>query len=299
MHPAASIIVFTTLSGVGFGVIFWTGLGLGPSETWYAWAVSVAAGALVAGGLGASALHLRRPDRAWRAFSQWRSSWLSREAVLAAATSAAFAAYALPWLFAGVRFGALGGLAAGLAAVTVVATAMIYTQLRTVPRWATPLTPLVFLGFALTGGALAVLALSGGSRGLAGMALALLAVTAGLKAAWWGRAARTARPTPEAATGLGGLGTVRQFEPPHTGGNYLLSEMVFQVARHRARACRRLAVGLGVVVPGVLLALIAGGVGGAVLSVLAFLSHVAGVLFERWLFFAEAEHAVGAYYGHR
>ncbi len=36
---------------------------------------------LIAAGLLSSTGHLGRPERAWRAFSQWRSSWLSREGV--------------------------------------------------------------------------------------------------------------------------------------------------------------------------------------------------------------------------
>ncbi|MDF0600597.1 dimethyl sulfoxide reductase anchor subunit [Psychromarinibacter sp. C21-152] len=300
MHPAPSLILFTVLSGLGFGLIAWTGLGLGPAGIWYAWTVSVASGALVAGGLGASALHLRRPDRAWRAFSQWRSSWLSREAVLAAATSAVFGAYALTWIVTGTRLAALGLLSALLAAATVLATAMIYTQLRTVPRWHTPLTPLSFLAFAATGGLLAVLSLSGAaSRPLTLLALALLATAAALKAAWWHRANATRRPSPEATTALGALGTVRQFEPPHTGRNYLQDEMIFRLARRRATAVRRLAAGLGAALPALLLALLAAVPATPGLAPAALLSHLAGLLFERWLFFAEAEHAVGAYYGHR
>ncbi len=41
---------------------------------------------LIATGLIASLFHLGNPQRAWRALSQWRSSWLSREGVMAIAT---------------------------------------------------------------------------------------------------------------------------------------------------------------------------------------------------------------------
>jgi DMSO reductase anchor subunit len=34
-------------------------------------------------------------------------------------------------------------------------------------------------------------------------------------------------------------------------------------------------------------------------AALAVLSHIAGVLTLRWLFFAQAEHVVGLYYGKR
>ncbi len=41
---------------------------------------------LIGGGLLSSTLHLGNPQRAWRALSQWRSSWLSREGVMAMLT---------------------------------------------------------------------------------------------------------------------------------------------------------------------------------------------------------------------
>src|SRR5690348_12377640 len=88
MHPAFSVIFFTTASGAGFGLFAWLGLlaltshlpGRVPAG------VALVAGALfAAAGLFSSVAHLGQPTRAWRAFSQWRSSWLSREGVLAVA----------------------------------------------------------------------------------------------------------------------------------------------------------------------------------------------------------------------
>ncbi len=99
----------------------------------------------------------------------------------------------------------------------------------------------------------------------------------------------------ETATGLGHIGKVRAFEPPHTGSNYLLREMVFVVARKHARKLRLIALGLMAVLPALLLLLPFG----HWLALIAVLSHVAGVLVSRWLFFAEAEHVVGLYYGKR
>ena len=304
MHPALSVIVFTTFSGAGFGLIAWTGLGFGLSENWYAWAVSVLSGALVTIGLGSSALHLKRPDRAWRSFSQWRSSWLSREAVMAALTSAVFGLYALIWIFTGQRIVALGWLVAVLSAITVYTTSMIYAQLRTVPRWATPLTSLAYLAFAAAGGALAVAALQGGSdRTVLTIAFVALCAAWIIKFMWWRRAASTSRATaggsPEAATGLGAIGTVRQFEAPHTGSNYLMKEMIYEIGRNRSCALQRVGVTLGAILPGALLLLALLGMTGPLLPAAAFILHLGGMLAERWLFFAEAEHVVGAYYGHR
>ena len=154
MHPAPSIIAFTTLSGLGFGLMAWLGIGAGAFGRLDAFLLCCLAAGLAGAGLLASMLHLGQPRRFLKAFSQWRSAWLSREAILAMATFAAFGVFGALWVLLGLRSPWLGGPAAALALATVGATAMIYAQLRSVPRWHSPLTPLVFLLAALAGGAL-------------------------------------------------------------------------------------------------------------------------------------------------
>lgn len=301
MHPAPSIIVFTVLSGIGLGMIAWVGLGLGGGGHLAGWAMAPAA--LLVAGLGgvASAGHLARPDRAWRAFSQWRSSWLSREACLMVAALAVFFVYAALWLLLDVRLRLLGWLAAALALATVYATAMIYHQLRTVPRWSGTPTPALFFVLALTGGLLA----DGALLGLAGLpapglyAALWLMVAAGVTVWWQTRAAGARRGLwgSSAATATGLAGRVRQLEAPHTGSNYLLREMAFEVGRARAFRLRQIGAILGFGVP-LVLALLSPLVG-AWLLLLALLAHVPGMLALRWLFFAEAEHVQALYYGRR
>jgi len=80
MHPAPSVIIFTTLSGLGFGLLVWLGLGFPFVTGWVAFAFFAIAYALAVGGLMASTFHLGHPERAMKAFTQWRTSWLSREA---------------------------------------------------------------------------------------------------------------------------------------------------------------------------------------------------------------------------
>lgn len=306
MHPATSLVLFSTLSGMGLGLMTWLGLGLGPDGAEFGWLAAPVALALSGGGLSASTFHLRRPDRAWRAFSQWRSSWLSREAWTAVAALGVFGLYALIWLFGSIRIAPLGWLAAALSLATVFTTSMIYTQLKTVPRWRTPLTPAVFLAFALASGALALAALAavfGGGRGPVLLSLALLVVAVGVKLAWTKRAEgatlASVGATVEAATGLGDIGRARLFEAPHTGSNYLMKEMVFEVGRRRARAIRRVAAALGAGLPALLLLLALATDASAALLIVAAVSALLGLFAERWLFFAEAQHAVAAYYGRR
>jgi DMSO reductase anchor subunit len=194
-------------------------------------------------------------------------------------------------VFLGQPLPLLGAVAAVLCALTVLATAMIYAQIRAVPRWHHWTTPAVFLAAAASGGALLA--------GLGGVAAGALVVLAAAMALHWAAGdGRRRQPgsTPETATGLGFLGRVRLLAPPHTGTNYLLREMVHVVGRRHAARLRVLALGLGVAVP---LALLAVPGGGWPLALAAAVVHAVGMAAARWLFFAEAEHAVGLYYGRR
>jgi DMSO reductase anchor subunit len=200
----------------------------------------------------------------------------------------------------------LGLLAALGAALTVYCTSMIYASLKPVREWRQRLVPPVYLAFALMTGALllhALLLLFGAERGwAAALALFATALAFGLKGRYWAAIGRAEPgPTPETATGLGAGGTVRMLEPPHTETNYLLSEMGFLVARKHAAKLRWYAClfgGLGAALLTVL-ALLSRGALASLLALLAALSAAAGVLIERWLFFAEATHTVTLYYGRR
>jgi DMSO reductase anchor subunit len=289
MHPAPSLIAFTVLSGLGFGLMAWLGMRPTAHPGWVAAIFAVLAYALAGGGLLFSLLHLGNKRRFLKAFSQWRTSWLSREAWAACATMAAFGLYILVWLVLDRRAPLLGWLVAILALATVFVTAMIYASLRTVPRWHTPLTPALFLAAALAGGALLA-----GATIPAIWSLAALAVLLPL---YWLVTDRTGQPSTLAtATGLGSLGRLRPFEPPHTGPNYLTREMVFRVGRRHALVLRVAGLVLGVLLPLALLLLFPFKHG---LAAFVVASHLIGMITIRWLFFAQAEHAVGLYYGTR
>ena len=302
MHPALSIIVFTTASSLGYGLAAVLGLGFLDPATWSTKIAHVLALLLIAGGLVSSTLHLGNPQRAWRALSQWRTSWLSREGVMAIVTfvpltlnafSVVFLDRHLPWA------GIAGTL---LAAVTVYCTAMIYASLKAIDAWHTPLTPASYLLFSAAGGTLAAALFSASGGGawisLAIAAMVLLAAAWAVKLAWRNRLQRRPRSTPETATGLGAIGKVRLFEPPHINDNYLTSEMGFRIARKHASKLFRIAFAAGLVAPLMLgiMALFLPAAGAAALLGLGVLAFGAGVLVERWLFFAEARHAVMNYY---
>ena len=288
MHPAPSVIVFTALSGLGFGLLAWLGLGFPAVTGWVAFVFFTIGFGLSVGGLVASTFHLGRPERALKAFTQWRTSWLSREAWSAVAALCVMGLYAIGAVFFETHWWLLGLVGSLLSLLTVFTTSMIYTQIRAIPRWHMPLTPVKFLIFSVSGGALLA--------GQVAWAMGLLALAGLVQIAVWiigDQAFQRAGTTLASATGLGP--EVRSFEPPHTGTNYLLREFVFVVGRKHAQKLRVIAIGLMVVLPILILLLPFL----HVFAALAVLSHLAGVFVARWLFFAQAEHVVGLYYGKR
>ena len=331
MHPAFSVIFFSTRGGAGPGGRGGRPRGGGaggppggPAPTPAIFLVAlVLATVLVTVGLLSSLGHLGRPARAWRAFSQWRTSWLSREGVaavftfmplvvlLATLSSAwwpapldgeAFApGAALPWF---ARLSLAGAFLGAVA--TVACTAMIYASLKPIPAWRHRAVLPVYAGFALlTGGLLlATLLAAGGDRpalveagALVGLLLAV-ALAVG-KRRYWRDIDRGAMPASRAsALGLPADRVATVFERPHTEANYLTKEMGFVVARRHARRLRQMAVALFGVMPAVLCAgvLVAGGEAAALLLALASIAALLGALVERWLFFAEAKHLVMTYY---
>ena len=326
MHPALSVIFFTSVSGLGYGLLFLAGLAaaieplrLDPIVTMLATALGTA---FAAAGLTSSMLHLGKPLRAWRAFSQWRSSWLSREGVASLICfGPALLLFAFAWHYgnaialqtlgasAALAVRVAGGALAACAALTVFCTARIYTSLQTIAAWHNGYVLPGYLLFALLGGAaplwLLVLAAGGDppaslTRGLPVLvAVAALAVAL-LKYAYW-RFVDRAPPaaTPESATGLGRFGTVRGVEAPHTEENYLTREMGFVLARKHRAPLRTIAVMLFAVLPAaVALFAIASAspAAGLVAAIAAALLVMAGTFVERWLFFAEAKHVVMLYY---
>lgn len=300
------------MSGFGYGLAFWIALGRAMDEAqaattgWFGGLGLAVALAAIVGGLLSSTFHLGHPERAWRAVSQWRSSWLSREGVAALLS---LPPLGLLWL--GWTFGETGGIwsvlalaGAVLAVVTVACTGMIYQSLKPIAAWSSGLTTPVYLLYAgLTGGfAAAALAswFSLDCAWLIGLTLVLTVAAAVAKRAYWSRAATAMATTPESATGLGRIGQVRQLEAPHVTENFITREMGFQVARKHAEKLRRIALFGGLVLPAALavVALAAPGAAALALTVAAVLALV-GAVVERWLFFAEAKHAVMAFYGRR
>jgi DMSO reductase anchor subunit len=263
--------------------------------------------AAITAGLLSSTLHLGQKQRAWRAFSQWRSSWLSREGVAAVATYLPAGLFGIGWVFLGNVSKAAGVLAALGAVATVYCTSMIYQSLKPVPRWHNRWVVPNYLALALMSGLLwlaPVLQVFGARPELGGLVPVLvpvaIALAAVLKLGYWRFIdSAPATSTAGSATGLGSFGTVRLFEAPHTSENYLLKEMGFSIARKHAAKLRRIAIGLGFGLPFLLslVPFVAPGWPAIAATLAAAILGTIGVFVERWLFFAEAQHAVTLYYG--
>ena len=306
MRPALSVIFFTVSSGAGLGMIVWLvlfdsmfGMSRIPQNAIY---VLLAMGlGLTAAGLISSTLHLANPKNAWRALSQVRTSWLSREGVFAVSLFPIAFLYALlHWSSApNALIVATGVLLGAIALAVLYCTGMIYACLKTIPRWHSGLVPIGYVMLGLYSGLLLALPVFAAFGDVAiGHKAAIVVVALMLalivKAIYYLRF-RTpiVSHTINDALALGKK-SIRLLDVGHTHGTFLTDEFCFVLARGHAQLLRTAAIVLGFVAPFVLLLVATNNVVG-----LAFAGALClfGLLAERWLFFAEAEHVVRLYHG--
>ncbi|MDN6888401.1 dimethyl sulfoxide reductase anchor subunit [Variovorax sp. CAN2819] len=306
MHPAFSILFFTTLAGAAQGLVFALalatlfGLALAPGF------VGIALGAaevLLVAGLAASFMHLGRKTRAWRAVLMWRTSWMSREVIV---LPAFIALVALWWL--SLRMGAgvpwswlLPVLALCGSLLLWYCTAMIYACLRFIEEWAHPLTIVNFTLIGLSSGlvlACAMAALAGEAQFVQVFGPCALVATL---AAWAARGTALRRnagirhkSTLQSATGIRTQKLVQQ-SMGMSAGSFNTREF-FHGASLAVLGNVKLGFQLlAFVLPAVLMVWgIAGA--GALPWLLAALVQAPGLLAERWFFFAQARHPQNLYY---
>ena len=306
MRPAWSVLLLTTLIGCAQGLAVALALAVlglfgGPVAALAAGraglAVVLALGAVA---LIASFLHLGRPERAWRAAAMWRTSWLSRE-VIALPAFLGVTAFTLVWM------GLMHAWPSWLALTLLLAcgalwlcTAMIYTCVRFIREWATPLTVLNFVLMGLASGFILAAALFA-SLGLAVEEIASWAL--GLTfLAFVGRMAallRTARlvlaGSVQSAIGVRSNHIV-QISRGFTAGSFNLREFFHGQGDTVLRSVQGGFVLMGFLVP---LGLIGAGIGAhepLAWFVVAWLSQMTGLIAERWHFFAQVSHSQNRYY---
>ncbi len=299
MHPAWSVILLTTLIGAGQGLflalVAAQAAGRGSATLFVAGA---ALSLLLAGaGLLASFFHLGRPERAWRSAAMWRTSWLSREViVLPLFMGAVFAWGGAHWL-------AMPTLALGVAGVVLalalfLCTGMIYACLPFLQEWRTPLTPVNFLLLGSASGCTLAAVLAAWLEPSLARPYALAALALGALA-YLGRLASLARnarlrPKSNLATAIGVKHPrIVQIAQGAMGGSFNTREFFHGRPQEVVRAARWAMLALLFPVPALLLA--AAGSSALALGA-AFVLQSAGLLAERWYFFAEAKHPQNLYY---
>jgi len=317
MKPAFSIVFFTVVSGAALGVLALVGFVALFDLPWLSAAMRPAAGglgvALALAGLASSALHLANPRNAWRAYSRFRTSWLSREAVFSIALlGVAVVLVALLWReVEGPLRSVFALLTIVLAWIVVVCTAMIYGSLKPIRQWHTRWTPVVYFVLGHWSGALILLAIAryeaSDSVRLAHLCVVLAALAVLAKWGYW----RTTRGQRHAATLEQAIGVAQGVRPPtaadapsvmqarlldagHGGRTFLTDEFIFRFARHH-RAWLLAAFWIaGIALP---LIWVVGAWWQTPVVVAACLINLLGLFAERALFFADARHTVRLYHG--
>lgn len=323
MHPAFSVIFLTTLIGAGQGLFIalsvievYAALRLLPEHGGHYYAVGAALSlALLALGLFASFFHLGHPERAWRAASQWRTSWLSREVIVLPVLMGTVFLYGVIHLIGinpvllslpgnvPVRLTTLLGVIGIVVALALyVTTAMIYACLRFLQEWHSPLTVVNYTllglasGFTLASAHAAYMAVEL-VHFLAAWAviltvLAFISRTASL--------VRNARLKPvstlQTATGIKHPNIVQKSQG-FMGGSFNTREFFHGMTAVFVRSVKWVFL-VGVFLIPTILLLAALAMRGDVSSLLAtaFVIQYLGLVAERWFFFAQARHPQNLYY---
>ena len=289
MHPAPSIILFTVLSGFGFGLTSIVGLLQFLNQISMVDIIIFSSMGFFFSTIGliSSFFHLANKKNAIKSMSQWQTSWLSREAI-SSIFCLSIVVGNIGWIFVqNMYISEVGIILFLLSLITVFTTSMIYAQLKTVPSWNNMLTPTLFIFAALAGGSILITDHA---------SLVLLLIFAVLQVLFWYIADRSfidIETTVGTALGFSKNEDIRAFDAAHTNRNYLLNEMVYKVARKHAVKIRYISFFAAFVLPMSLILIFPGNFS---VSVLIIASHLVGIYFSRWLFFAEAKHSVSFYY---
>ena len=319
MNPRFSVILLTTLIGAGQGlfvalVAVEIGALLGwlpePRRPWFYFYGSLLALLFTGAGLVASFFHLGRPERAWRSATQWRTSWLSREVIVLPAFMAVVLVYAIAHFLhwdetidalppgAATLVLGLGGVA--LAFALYLCTGMIYACLSFLREWASPLTVINYTVLGLASGfvlaaAHATVAAPPIVRFLASTALLFTVIGLATRVASLMRNARLVpRSTLQTAIGVKHPRIV-QTSQGFSGGSFNTREFFHDRTTAWLRSVKWMFLVGAFVVPSLLLIATLMGAPGITI-VAAFVVQYAGLLAERWFFFAQANHPQNLYY---
>jgi DMSO reductase anchor subunit len=322
MHPAFSVILLTTLIGVGQGLFLalYTGqlysvVEVVPVEDSHQ---HYGVGALLAVvflsvGLLSSFFHLGHPERGWRAIARWRTSWLSREVIALPAFIGLVALYGLvhyfdlnPVLFVWrdtfrVDLSLVIGAITTVAAFTLfLCTAMIYACIKFLQEWATPLTVVNYTLLGSASGFTLASAFAAYRGSLltdfyAGWAVLLTLAALVTRVSSLVRNQRIKhKSTLATAIGIRHARIVQKSQG-FMAGSFNTREF-FHGASDGVFALVKWTFLVAVFPLPVLLLSLGMGTGAVAVFVLAFAIQYLGLLAERWFFFAQANHPQNLYY---
>lgn len=309
MNPAFSVIFLTTLIGAGqglflaiYGIEIATALNLLAIENTPTLFISGSLISLLLTGLGliASFFHLGHPERAWRAAAMWRTSWLSREVIALPIFMAAVFAYGCAHYAGWGATLVLGAVATVLCVALFVCTGMIYACIRFLQEWASPLTLVNYFLLGSASGltlatALAAFVEPGLIRPLAMLAMVLTAMGFVMRVASLMRNSRL-KPKSSLQTAIGiHHPRIVQKSQGFMGGSYNTREFFHGQTPFFLRSIKWIFLTFAFVVPLLLLSLGLSAVSAGLFYV-AFIVQYAGLIAERWFFFAQANHPQNLYY---
>jgi len=307
MRPQFSIIFFTTLAGMAQGLLFFIALLnieapvlSAPFLLMLALPVSFI---LLTLGLVASFFHLGHPERAWRAAMMWRTSWLSREVI---ALPAVMLMTAMTFFF--VATGIVPAWIWAILLISILAlwicTAKIYQCIRFIQEWSHPSTLSNFILLGLTSGGLLLEFLlmlwndPGAPFGvslISALNFILLFIALNLKL-WIWRRNQKLKPKSNLASATGIKGNnIRQTSMGFMGGSFNTREFFHHQTDRVISNIRKIILLMAYIGPMILLAFSMNSPNITQIAI-ALLMHYIGLLAERWMFFAEANHPQNLYY---
>ena len=307
MRPQLSIILFTTLAGMAQGLLFFIALLNIEAPVLSAPFIAILAlpvsFVLLTLGLVASFFHLGHPERAWRAAMMWRTSWLSREVIALPAVMALTAitfffvisGMVPAWLWAALLISTL---------ILWICTAKIYQCIRFIQEWSHPSTLSNFILLGLTSGGLLLEFLLMlwndpsvplGMGLISGANFILLFLALNLKL-WIWRRNQQLKPKSNLASATGIKGNnIRQTSMGFMGGSFNTREFFHHQTDRVISNIRKIILLMAYIGPMILLAFTMNSPSVTQIAFALFI-HYIGLLAERWMFFAEANHPQNLYY---
>ena len=322
MHPAFSVIFLTTLIGAAQGLFLalfssqlYSELNLLPSvgDTNFYGIGAVISLALLVGGLVASFFHLGHPERAWRSAARWKTSWLSREVIALPIMMASVFAYGVVHLFGldsiaytigntqlsvSLFIGAFGVIATF---ALFICTAMIYACIKFLQEWSSPLTVVNYIlfgsasGFTLATAMSSFYGLTEQTQFFGTWAIILtIAVLLTRSASLYRNSRIKHKSTIQSAIGIR-HNKIQQKSQGAMGGPFNTREYFHGKTAMFLKSVKYIFMVLVFPIPLILLSSAVSD-GNTQVLIAAFVIQYAGLIAERWYFFAQANHPQNIYY---